>query len=240
MKKIYLMLAISLFGLGVFADEPVLPNIFIWSDDDVNAATLKGYAEFRETDDTITLKDQHDFILNIKKPQNFNSKSLINEKVVPVTRKVTPSKYNTTEYYIGESEISSTAKIGRFAVGTTYNTNLDQAQIQQSTTAFTRYNYKNFAISTAYRKLSATSTGMMTDSMFIIPEYKLNSVLTLKEVLRSDIAADRTTNELVLSVNPFGKKDTDRFRFEFAAGQTFDHEGELTRTRLRFSTQLRL
>jgi hypothetical protein len=144
------------------------------------------------------------------------------------------------EYFIGSTNAVSATKIGGLSFGTTYGANLDQAAIHQETIAFTRYAHKKFAINTADRKLAATRTGVMSDSIFLIPEYKLNSVITLREVLRSDIMSERTTSELVLSVNPFGKKDTDRLRFEFAAGQTYDSHNEFVKSRLRFSTQLKL
>ncbi len=198
MKKIFLLLII-LFGLDLCAEaktaQPVqetditLPNIFIWADDELNAATLKGYAEFLEADDAITLQDGNGFVLNIKTPQGIGSKSLIKPQPKP---------------------------------------------------GAARYTYKNFSVNTTLNNSVNTKTGAFTSPVVFAPEYRLNHALSLQNVFIPDIVNERATNEYVLLLNPLGKKDLDRVRFEFAAGQTLDRYGDEVRNKLRFSTQIKL
>ena len=44
----------------------------------------------------------------------------------------------------------------------------------------------------------------------------------------------------VVSINPFGKKDTDRLRIEFGANATYDDTNALLKNQFKFSTNFKL
>ncbi len=197
---------------------------------------VRGYAEFRDSDDAIWFNGNEDFALNIKKPHSLHSDSLMIRQTLPKARTVT----SADESHIGTITTLESRKISGLTFGTRHDTNLQSTEIRQSMAAFSRYQYKNFALNSSVKKLISTGTGLMSDSMDIAPEYMLNNYITLKNIFRADIGPERTGSEFVLSVNPLGKKDTDRLRFEFAAGQTFDGYSESTRTKLQFNTKIKL
>ena len=68
---------------------------------------------------------------------------------------------------------------------------------------------------------------------------KLCQYLTLKNILSADTVKRRKKAEIVLSVNPFGKKDYDRLRFELGASETYDEINNIIKGQFRFSTNYR-
>ncbi|MDR1168658.1 MAG: hypothetical protein LBK53_07220 [Heliobacteriaceae bacterium] len=210
------------------------------SDDSAyNATILKGYTEYREAANIIFLKDSEDeFILNIKKPQKFLPASLINKQAVYSSGIQAAGKFSSDEYSISPSAAKTSGQIGGFSFGTSYSTDIDNSQLEQAASMFTRFEHKNFALSSSYRKTLGTTHGNIADAMYITPEFKLNNIFTVKDVFKSEITKERITHELVLSVNPL--KGSDRLKFEFGAGQTFDRNHEITKTKIRFSTQFKL
>ncbi len=202
---------------------------------------LKGYAEYRDDEDAIVLMDANsNFALNIQKPQKFGSKSLISNKQHNYTAAYNP--YNFEHYTISPLSGKSSAKVntplgGGFSFGTTYGSVVDSAQIEQVTSMYTKYEYKRFALSSSYAKTLGTTSGMTFDSFYLTPELKLNSIFTVKEVYKSEITKNRTSLEFVVSVTPLGYKGNDRLNFELGAGQTFDINNQVVKSKLRFSTQ---
>jgi hypothetical protein len=198
------------------------------------ATTLKGYAEYRDATNEIFMKDSDRLVLNIRKPQKFVPVSLTNSR-----RTIQPQtgKFSANEYKIVPSAVNSTAKVGAFSFGTTYTTAIDNSQLEEAASMFTRYEYKKFALGTSYRRTTGATSGMFNDSFFIAPEYRLNSVFTIRDIVRQDITKERITNEVVLSMQPL--KGSDRLRFDAGVGQTFDKNRELLRTKIQFTTQFR-
>ncbi|HIS37820.1 TPA: hypothetical protein IAC10_14545 [Candidatus Scatousia excrementigallinarum] len=261
MKKALFILMFFMLGVPVFAQEDIkLPNIFIWalpedndvSPDDVKSSNpedevtlvpetdnvpAKAYAEFIEdAEDTVYLDgEDNNYILNLRVPQKFHSSRLVDSKKIQGVKKY--SLYNQEEYSISPQSVQSVARMGNFSLGTMYNSGIDNAQLERSTTLFTRYERKMFAISSAYKKNNLTTRGLTTDNFYLAPELKLNRVFSLSEVLSTDVTRNRRKGELVLSVSPL--KD-DRMRLEFGAGTTYDIDNDRSWSQVRFNTKFQL
>lgn len=253
-----------MFGLGFqcMADESeevTLPNIFIWSlpeekdvsPDDITSSNeeeevmlvpdpetiqAKGYVEYVEDADIVYLTDEdNNFVLNLRVPQKLGSKSLIDNKKTAVDKKY--SLYDNEEYRISPQDVKAVSQYGKFSLGTLYNSSIDNAQLERSTTLFTRYEGKHFAISSAYKKNNLTTYGLTTDNFYIAPELKLNKVFSLSPVLSTDITRNRRKGEFVLSVSPLSD---DRVKFELGAGTTYDINNDRSWSQVKFNTKFQL
>ena len=262
MKRALFILLFFMLGVPGFAeqDDVKLPNIFIWSlpdekdvsPDDITSSneseevtlipeidnvTAKGYAEFVEDNEDAIYLDGEDnnYILNLRVPQKLRSSRLVDSKKFQGVKKY--SLYNQEEYSISPQSVQSVAKMGNFSLGTMYNSGIDNAQLERSTTLFTRYERERFAISSAYKKNNLTTRGLTTDNFYLAPELKLNRVFSLSEVLSTDVTRNRRKGELVLSVSPL--KD-DRMRLELGAGTTYDIDNDRSWSQVRFNTKFKL
>lgn len=244
-------------------DGQTLPSIFIWhlpddeneysddteiqdanktDDDEISIKItpeelpLKGYAEYEDNADAIYLKDENDnFVLNLRVPQKFESKKLIDNN--EISKKSGYSIFNSEEYSIAPTSVSAVEKQGKFSYGTLFNSGIDTSQLERSTTLFTRYENKRFAINSAYKKNNLTTYGLNTDNFYIAPELKFNDRFSLSEIFSTDITRNRRKGEVVLSINPL--KD-DRMKFEFGAGTTYDVNTERTWSQVKFTTKFKL
>jgi hypothetical protein len=144
------------------------------------------------------------------------------------------------EYSIAPVSSRNYRSIGGFSAGTTYNQGIDYAELEQSTGIFSRYDSKYFAISTSYAKTINSTNNNYNDNFYFSPELKLNQYFTLKEILSADITRNRKKVEVVLSINPFGNKDTNRMRIEFGANATYDDTNALLKNQVKFSTKFSL
>ncbi len=261
MKRVLLVLIILLLGVPSYsAEEDVkLPNIFIWSlpeDKDVSPDEItssnendevtlipevdsipaKGYIEFIEDNaDTVYLDENSNNALNLRVPQKFNSSKLVDSKKIQGTKKY--SLYSQEEYSISPQSVQSVAKMGNFSLGTLYNTGIDTSQLERSTTLFTRYDSKHFAISSAFKKNNLTAYGLVTDNFYLAPELKFNRVFAFSPILSSDITRNRRKGELVLSISP---DKEERMKLEFGAGTTYDVNNDRSWSQVRFNTKFQL
>ena len=231
--------------------EPdILPNVFIT---DISEAegdllgegmTLKGYAEYLEAEDAISLQDENgEFVLNLKVPQKISPKRLGDEsKKARPQRVATYSKFGAEEYQIAPKGNNATVSVGDLVFGTSYDQEVDYAEFEQTTGLHTRYSKGPFALSSAYKRTIGSNYNRYTDSLYITPEFRLNKMLTLKEVLSQNFTLKTYKAEFVVSINPFAymKKDTDRLNFEVGAGNTYNEDNELIRSRIRFNTKFKL
>lgn len=242
--------------------NPVLPNIFIWQIPDEEVKSLndakkaadenseeeitlqikpeevyvKGFAEYEESADAIYLTDEHNnFVLNLRVPQKFESKKLADSKKVKNNNFF--SRYSSEEYSIAPQSVMAVEKHGGFSYGTLFNSGIDNAQLERSTTLFTRYEAKNFSLSSAYKKNNLTTYGLNTDNFYISPELKLNKMFSVSEVLSADITRNRRKGELVLTVNP---TKSENMLFELGAGTTYDINNDRSWSQVRFSTKFKL
>ncbi|MDR1327917.1 MAG: hypothetical protein LBJ74_05880 [Heliobacteriaceae bacterium] len=253
MKKIALTLLTILFSPLCFAEENLtLPNIFIWTVPDnvqeagdtdeimlepdaerLNAAALKGYAEYKESA----------VYLNVKAPKKLDIKQpTLSEKIAlkmqPNRSTARPSL--SDEYSIVSSMNKLERKTGSLSYGTTYSSivDTDSSQLERTTELFTRYDFKRFALSSSFQKTLGTTSGKTSDIVYLIPEWKINSVFSVQDVIKSNMTSNSRSNEVVLVVKPF--KDRDKLNFELGAGQTYYENSGVTRSKVRFSTKIKL
>ena len=206
-------------------DEPVL-----------GATVLKGYAQYIEDSNTISLKDDNnEYVLNIKNPQKISGTKGMNLK-----RNTKPAlKYVDAEYIIAPNTISTSSKVGNFTFGAQFNNEIDNiAMLETETGLFTKYEREKFALSSSVTKSLNTTYAQDYNTLSIAPELKINKHLSLKNVFSADVTRNRQAYKLVLSINPF--KDTDRFLLELGAKQTYYAETEQTTSQFSFLTKFKL
>lgn len=212
--------------------------------DDMYTDVLRGYAEYNEEEEnTITLEDLNENIskLKIKKPCRVKEAKFTDLKIHPVMMTDTMyTKYNVPEYSIEPLSSKNTSKIGGFSAGTVYDQGISLGELEQSSGLFSRYEYKQFALYTAYLKTVNTTNNNYNDNFYFAPEFRINQYFKLKETLSADIAKNRKKAEVVLSINPFGNKDEDRLRFDLGAVQIFDDTNALIKNQFKFSTSIKL
>lgn len=213
-------------------------------DDEDNVAfgstVLKGYAEYLEDSSSIHLKDDEDnFVLNIKVPQKITASKGMNLQTIPETKPYL--QYKDAEYAIAPSNIRASSKTGDFTIGALYGNEVDSiAMLEKETGLFTKYEKNRFALSTTYKKNLNTTYALFYDTLSVAPEFKLNNYMSVKNEYKADITRNRRSGSLILSLNPFGKKDYDRMRFELGAKQTVYMDTDFTKTEFSFSTQFKL
>lgn len=211
---------------------------------DMYTDVLKGYAEYNEDEEnTITLDDSPDELLklDITKPTKISKSDYTSLKTSSLKFYDNQfSKYTGSEYNIAPKSSTNYRKYKGFSAGTTYSQCIDYAEFEQSSGVFSRYEYKNWAINTAYAKTINSTNNNYNDNFYFAPEWKINQYFSLKEVFSADIAKHRKKAELVLSINPFGNKDSDRMRLDFGANQSYDSTNTVIRSQLKFSTSFKL
>lgn len=211
---------------------------------DMYTDVLKGYAEYNEEEaNTITLDDSPDELLklDITKPAKIAKNDYTSLKSSSLKFYDNQySKYTGSEYNIAPKSSTNYRKYKGFSAGTTYDQCIDYAEFEQSSGVFSKYEYKNWAIRTAYSKTVNSTNNNYNDNFYFSPEWKVNQFFSLREVFSADVAKHRRKAEVVLSINPFGNKDTDRMRLEFGASQSYSNTNEILRSQLKFSTNFKL
>ena len=206
-------------------DEPVL-----------GATVLKGYAQYIDDSNTISLKDENnEYVLNIKNPQKISATKGMNLK-----RNTKPTlKYVDAEYLIAPNTISTSSKVGNFTFGAKFNNEIDNiAMLETETGLFTKYEKNKFALNSSVTKSLNTTYAQDYNTLSIAPELKINKHLSLKNIFSADVTRNRQSYKLVFSINPF--KDTDRLLLELGAKQTYYAETEQTTSQFSFSTKFKL
>ena len=220
-------------------DTDIAENDSEYDLDDMYGYVLKGYAEYYDDEVNsvaLDLAANEYLALCIKKPVVVEGKYFGYLQQTPSLFDHNYSKYNGTEYSIAPVSGSTSKSLGNFSAGTTYSQGIDYGELEQSSGIFTKYQYKNFAISTSYAKTVNTTNNNYNDNFYIIPELKLSQYLTIKNVLSADTVKKRKKAEVVLSLNPFGNKDYDRLRIELGASETYDEINNVFKNQLKFST----
>ena len=211
---------------------------------DMYTDVLKGYAEYNEEEaNTITLDDSPDELLklDITKPAKVAKNDYTSLKSSSLNFYDNQySKYTGSEYNIAPKSSTNYRTYKGFSAGTTYDQGIDYAEFEQSSGVFSRYEYKNWAIRTAYSKTVNSTNNNYNDNFYFSPEWKVNQFFSLREVFSADIAKHRRKAEVVLSINPFGNKDSDRMRLEFGASQSYSNTNQVLRSQLKFSTNFKL
>lgn len=252
------MKRLSLYALFILAlsqpcfgaeKELHLQNIFISyvpnyeEEIELDNVTLKGYAEFVEGTDEINLvNDNEEFVLNLKVPQKLESKRLVDLQR-DIIQKRSQANFlrnkNDPEHTALANNTMTIEKMGDLSFGTLYDASIDKSQMEYSTAVFSRYEKNRFALSTAYKKTLLSTGGIQYDKLYFAPEIKLNNVFSFRDELSADITRNRRSNDLVLTISPL-KKDRDRMKFEFKAGQTYDQTNAIIYQSIKFNTTFRL
>ena len=210
----------------------------------LKTTTLKGYAEYAEGADDILYMDDHTkFVLNIKTPEQMASQQFSDtKKIVPDMKNIySISKFKGEEYSVSPASRDIVFKDGNWSLGTSFDaetTNL--TQLENTTSLFAKYEKKYFSLSSKYKKNNMTVTQIQTDNFSVIPELKFNDIFAIQDVLSTDITRNRRSSELVLSINPLGKKDVDRMRFNLGAKHTYDVNSCNSWSQLEFTTKFKL
>ena len=183
-------------------------------------------------------------VINLKTPQPIKAKSFKEYKIgnvqtVDPTRYLRTSKYSTQEYSIAPLTSGVVKKSGKFSYGTIFSSEIDTAQLENSTKVFTRYETEKYAFSTTFSKTEATNYGGTRSSLYLAPELKLGKGFSIKDVMRGDIETTKKKNEIVLIYKPPSLANTNSLQFEIGAGQSF-YENADSRSTFRFSTSFKL
>lgn len=252
MRKIIVYLIITILcTLPSQAKNNKLQNVFITdtseaveTDGDVTNenVTLKGYAEYLEGTEAIYLKDDNDqLVLNIKIPQKISSKKLINTHNENfATKPLTYSKFSSEEYQIIPTGKNAVITSGGLSFGTTFDQDLDSAELEHSAGVFTAYNKGRFKFKTSYKRTIGSTYSKYSDNIYFTPEVKINNVISVKQVLSANVITKAKKSELVLSIRPFAYTKDDRLNLEIGAGQTYNDQYDVIRSRVRFSTRFKL
>lgn len=248
------------------AAEFVLPHIFIYSvpaptgdevklnDSDTvkiydnenpytvryDDSSIARYTYSLEDKDAVELTDIPDNLLKFKHPLTEKPAAIKAEKKYINNKAVMPKTYKPEEYQIQPLSNNTVEKSGNLKYGAMYGADIDTSQLEYSAGLFTRYDWKKFSISTAYKKNQGTAYGLTTDNFYLSPEFKLSDNISISNVFKADTTRNRKTNELVLKIKPFTKEGYDRVNLEIGAGQTYDETHALYKTQFRFNTNIKL
>lgn len=226
--------------------ENDIPNFDQDYEDEVNynlsdmyTDVLQGYTEYNESDSRIIFPD-------IKSSEYFAGSKLKNKSLFGNQQQYTIpeinshlSKFNSAEYSIHEVSGGVSKKCGAFSTGTTYNQGISYGELEQTSGVFSKYELKNFAISTSFKKTVNTTNNNYNDNFYITPEFKINDYFSLKENLSTDFIKKKNKAELVFSINPFGKRDYDRLKLDFGASRTYNQVDNSFKSQIQFSTKFK-
>ncbi len=210
---------------------------------DLYSDVLKGYASYDEgeEEDGIGLSDLKLLTLNIKQPVKVEAKPFSNLKTGESLYENIYTRFNGSEYEITPvSNMHTSKNYGGFTTGTSYEQEISYGELEQTSGVFSRYEYKRFALTTSYAKTVNTTNNNYNDKFSFAPEVKLNQYLTLKNKFSADTVKKRKKAEVILSVNPFGKRDYDRLKFDFGASETYDEVSNTFWNRFEFNTTFKL
>lgn len=191
------------------------------SDDDYK---FKGRVEYDESGVLfLQEEDLEEMKLNIKQPKKFAKSSVFNDenlflKLEEQKRGETPK---VDEYlalpFFGSSEYKAGKNV---TYGTTFGTDLDNAQVEYRTKLFAKYDHRFFSFMTAVGKDAYTSSGRQMNSFFLVPELKLSKGLSLVESFKANPDYDRFRNEVVLKYKPNVKNSRENVQLEAGLSQT--------------------
>ena len=91
-----------------------------------------------------------------------------------------------------------------------------------------------------FSKTVNSTNGDFNDYFSFTPEIKLSQYLSLKETLSANFAKHIKIAEFYISINPFGKRDIDRFNIEMGTSSIFDQNNSLIKNRFKIMTKFKL
>ena len=270
MRELVLVLVLIFsFNLPVFAKDKVkdyIPNVFVYqipdepeqNDDEigknelntntiVKTPVLKTEIHYFDNLDVVSFeKSDNAKQINLSKPQKITpSKSPIkNANNTNLKHPYSPvkSKYaGAEESWISDYTKGYEERLGSFSIGSNYSTNLSSlSTLEYSSGLFTKYQKNNFTLKTQYTKEQTATSGYTADSFSFSPEYRINKSLALKNVFTTNLTTNRKSAELTLLLTPFAYKNNDRLNLEVSAGQTYDEDNTLLKSKFKFNTSFKL
>lgn len=222
-------------------EEEYNPVDEVYKIDDMYSDVLQGYAVYDEEEDAISLEDELDELqmVKIKKPVRVKGGKYYASKTAAMSPNLY-SKLNNMEYNIEQTSYDTEKSFGKFSAGTQYKQKIDYAEFRQSTSLYSRYDTKYMAFNTEFSKTVNSTNGDFNDYFSFAPELKLGQYLSLKETVSANFAKNIKIAEFVLSINPFGKKDIDRFNIELGTSSIFDENNSLVKNRFKVTTNFKL
>ncbi len=220
-------------------------DIFITDYYENDNGTLKGYLDYLEDSNAITLNTSDTTrSINLSKPQALASSRLNKSDFkLPMTtfshhlyERNSNIAYNIAPFDHSSEIFDHRLKYGTLSMGTSYNESIDTSDLGFTTSFYTKYENKYFSLKSSYDKNSGVAYSEVIDKFTLTPEIKLNKYISIKDSVTSDITRNRTKNEIILSIKP---SKEDRVRFEFGANQTYDANSKLLRSQIKFSTMFR-
>lgn len=214
------------------------------------SAQLEGYLEYNEQSESneeqnAVYFDGSDVTskINFSSPRKMTSKSLLGAKkptFTPMGSELTPaSRFSSQEYMINPISTSYSQKFGNVTFGTVYDSSIDSASTNYTTSIFSKIENERFALRTAFTKGTKLNDYSFSDKIYVIPELKLTKRLSLLNVWQSDANQINKKNEVVLRYTPNLKNYADDVQFEIGVGQSF-YNDDYVKSSLRFSTKFKL
>lgn len=149
------------------------------------------------------------------------------------------SKLSGDEYYIAPIFNYVSEQAGNFSYGTYYGASMDSAQMTYSTSMFTRYDGKKYALTGTVSTDTQSIDGSYQSMLGIAPELKLTKALALRDTVKTYMGVPVKKNSISLIYTPQLKKYIDSLRFELGLSQTF-YESGYSNASLEFSTKFKL
>jgi hypothetical protein len=226
-------------------DEEVIEDEIVYEIDesiyqinDMYSDVLYGYASYDE-EEAIVLEDTLDEFqaIKIQRPYNYKGGKYRANKSV---QKSAYSKFNHMEYAISPVKYDQSESFGNITTGTAYEEKIDYAELRQVSSIYSKYDAKHYALTTEFSKTVNSTNGDFNDYFSFTPEIKLGQYLSLKETVSANFAKHIKIAEFYISINPFGKRDIDRFNIEMGTSSIFDHNNDLIKNRIKGTVRFKL
>ena len=210
----------------------------IYQINDMYSDVLYGYASYDE-EEAVVLEDTLDEFqaIKIQRPYNYKGGKYRANKSA---QKSTYSKFNHMEYAISPVKYDQSESFGNITTGTAYEEKIDYAELRQVSSIYSKYDAKHYALTTEFSKTVNSTNGDFNDYFSFTPEIKLGQYLSLKETVSANFAKHIKIAEFYISINPFGKRDIDRFNIEMGTSSIFDHNNDLIKNRIKGTVRFKL
>ena len=228
---------------SIESEPSIINNPKIINTPEENKETkLEGNIELNEYQEISLDKSIERPALNIK-PSNtilpVYTPGIADSRIRKRSALATSSKLTGQEYYIAPVFNVVQDQTGNFSYGTYYGASLDNAQMTYSTSWFTRYDGKKYAITGTYSTDSQSINGAYQSMLGISPEIKLSKSLALRDTVKTYMGVPVKKNQISLIYTPQLKKYIDSLRFELGLSQSF-YENGANNSSIEFSTKFKL
>lgn len=204
--------------------------------------TLEGGVSFDEDSAIYLDKSIERPTLNIKPPNTLipvYTPTFKDTRIRERSALAKSSKLSGDEYYIAPIFNYVSEQAGNFSYGTYYGASMDSAQMTYSTSMFTRYDGKKYALTGTVSTDTQSIDGSYQSMLGIAPELKLTKSLALRDTVKTYMGVPVKKNSISLIYTPQLKKYIDSLRFELGLSQTF-YESGYNNASLEFSTKFKL